>query len=95
MDFGRYVTYSDRNWHPHAKYRVGSVRDLARHVIPFFRTYPLFGRKRVAFEIFDQLVELLVDRQHTTEIGLERARHLAAQLSLHNSRGTERISPPR
>ena len=93
LHFGRYAGYADKNWHPHVKYRVGSIRDLATHVSPFFRRFPLFGRKRVAFEIFDELVALLFARHHTTDSGLRRARALASALSQHNSRGMDRDAP--
>lgn len=89
LDFGRYRGYSHKNWHPHAKYRVSSVRDLGQYVLPFFREHPLFGRKRVAFAIFHDLVELLLEGQHATHDGLERARELASRLSSHNARGVE------
>jgi hypothetical protein len=92
LDFGRYQGYSDRNWHPHVKYRVSAVRDLAAHVVPFFRAHPLFGRKAIAFELFAEIVQLISERQHTTDPGLKRARDLASALSLHNSRGTGSIA---
>lgn len=87
LDFGRYRGYEDKNWKPHAKYRVSSVRDLHAHVVPFFREAGLFGRKRVAFEIFAELVELLHIGAHRSEPGLREAKKLAGRLAAHNGRG--------
>ena len=47
-----------RGWQPHAKYRVGSLRDLHEKVVPFFRKHHLFGRKQEAFVLFAELVEM-------------------------------------
>jgi hypothetical protein len=87
LDFGRYRGYEMKNWHKHAKLRVSSVRDLQEGVVPFFKANSLFGRKRAAFEIFSELVELLHAKQHRDCDGLARAKDLAHRLALHNARG--------
>ena len=87
LDFGRYRSYEDRGWQPHAKYRVSSVSDLHRSVVPFFDTNPLFGRKKQAFEIFRDLVHLLNENRHLTEPGLSEGIELAGRLGRHNARG--------
>jgi hypothetical protein len=87
LDFGRYKNYEAKSWQPHAKYRVSSVSDLHSRVVPFFRSHPLFGRKALAFDIFAELVELLVAGAHRTPQGLARGKRLAERLSEHNSRG--------
>lgn len=87
LDFGRYRGYEDKDWMGHAKYRVGSTRDLASFVVPFFEMNPLFGRKAVAFKHFSKLVRLLQSSAHRTPKGLERGKELAASLAEHNRRG--------
>lgn len=87
LDFGRYKTYEQKGWQPQLKYRVSSVRDLHDSVVPFFQRHPLFGRKLAAFETFADLVLLLVERRHRLPEGLEEAKRLAKNLSLHNERG--------
>jgi hypothetical protein len=88
LDFGRYRGYRDRGWNRHAKFRVGSVRDLHDHVIPFFDEFVLFGGKRRAFQIFKPLVELIYERRHLSPEGIAEARELARRLAEHNERGT-------
>lgn len=87
LDFGRYRGYEAKGWHPHVKFRVGSIADMHSKVVPFFRRHQLFGRKRRAFELFAELVSLLARRHHLTPEGLERARELARQLTEHNAKG--------
>src|SRR6266498_763333 len=64
LDFGRYRGYEAKGWRPHAKYRVSNLADLHEKVVPFFRQHPLFGRKRRAFELFADLVELMRRGRH-------------------------------
>src|SRR6266540_297312 len=59
LDFGRYRGYEARGWRPHVKYRVSRLADLQGKVIPFFWQHQLFGRKRRAFDLFAELVELM------------------------------------
>lgn len=89
LDFGRYRGYEDRDWQPHVKYRVSRIRDLHGLVIPFFRAYPLFGRKQTAFEIFAEIVEDLAAHRHQTDEGLAKLKLLASELKAHNYRGTK------
>jgi hypothetical protein len=87
LDFGRYRGYEDKGWRPHAKYRVGSIRDLNSKVVPFFRHHQLFGRKHHAFELFAEIVTRVARKEHLTDEGLKRLRNLAEKLGEHNRRG--------
>jgi hypothetical protein len=87
LDFGRYRGYESRGWKPHAKYRVSNLADLYSKVLPFFRRYPLFGRKLGAFELFERIVELKMRKEHLEPRGLETAKRLARQLTKHNRKG--------
>ena|SRR5579862_595930 len=87
LDFGRYKGYESKKWKPHVKYRVGNLADMRDKVVPFFRRYPLFGRKRTAFELCAEIVELLHAKEHLTPKGLEKVRVLAGLLTEHNKRG--------
>lgn len=93
LDFGRYRGYESKGWNPHIKYRVGNLSDLHRKVIPFFRKHHLFGRKRKAFELLTEIVELMVRKEHLNSDGLEKAKELASQLAEHNRKGKKPGSP--
>lgn len=88
LDFGRYRAYRSRGWQPHVKYRVTRLSDLQEKVVPFFRRYPLFGQKALAFTLFASLVESLARGDHRCETRLETTKGLAAALSRHNARGS-------
>jgi hypothetical protein len=87
LDFGRYKGYENRGWAAHVKYRVSRLSELHDNVVPFFSRHTLFGRKREAFELFAELVELMYRKEHLQTAGLNEAKVLAEQLAAHNRRG--------
>jgi hypothetical protein len=87
LDFGRYEGYEARGWKPHVKYRVSRLAELHDNVVPFFSRHKLFGRKREAFELFAELVELMSSKEHLEANGLLHAKDLARRLAEHNRRG--------
>jgi hypothetical protein len=89
LDFGRYRGYEGPGWHPHAKFRVTRIRDLADNVVPFFNEHTLFGRKKVAYELWAQLVKGVSVGEHRNREGLAVLKEVAERLAMHNRRGTE------
>jgi LAGLIDADG DNA endonuclease family protein len=87
LDFGRYRGYETKGWESHVKLRVSNLSDLHELILPFFRKHELFGRKRMAFDTFAELVELLHARKHLTPSGLKDCKAVAAHLAEHNRRG--------
>jgi len=51
-------------------YIVRKRSDLLDHVIPFFDTYPLRGRKRENYELWKQVLDLVERGAHLTPEGL-------------------------
>ena len=90
LDFGRYRGYEKRGWAPHAKFRVSKLGELHDNVVPFFDRHELFGRKRIAYELFRDIVIRLHGRTHASPEGLKAAKALAEALRRHNARGTGR-----
>jgi hypothetical protein len=87
LDFGRYEGYSEKGWRPHVKYRVSNQVDLTQKVIPFFRKYPLFGKKLQSFELFTKIVGKLEAKEHLTINGLEETMALVSALKALNKKG--------
>jgi hypothetical protein len=87
LDFGRYRGYETKNWKPHVKYRVSNFQELTQKVIPFFSQYPLFGTKHQSFEVFCQIAELMMNKQHLTPEGLEIIKILVKRLNALNKKG--------
>lgn len=87
LDFGRYQEYQKKKWKPHVKYRVSNQKDIREKVIPFFEKYPLFGRKKGAFQIFKKIVKGLEEGKHKFPEGLEELKALSNQLKAVNKKG--------
>ena len=56
----------------HVVYTVNSIKDLHEVIVPHFTKYPLLTVKRLAFILFKQIVELLVNKQHLNSKGLPK-----------------------
>lgn len=87
LDFGRYQNYSRKGWRPHVKYRVSNQADLIQKVIPFFKRYPLFGKKLKSFEVFEEIVGKIRNKEHLTPDGLEEIKLLVSELKSLNKKG--------
>jgi hypothetical protein len=53
-----------------AVYAVKSLNDLINVIIPNFIKYPLLTQKRVDFELFKLVCELMSNKEHSTMAGL-------------------------
>ena len=69
------------------KYRVSNFGDISKKVVPFFKRYSLFGKKRVSFELFSQIVELMKQQAHLDESGLQKIISLVNELKTLNKKG--------
>ena len=63
------------------KFEVRNVRDLTEIVIPHFRAYPLLSSKRVDFERFARICELMRDGGHFEFEGFVRIVRLATEMN--------------
>lgn len=72
LSCGRIVElhYDRYGWKPHVKFVVRKQSDLLYKVIPFFKTFPLQGKKRKDFLLFCQAAELFKKKRHLTEEGI-------------------------
>ena len=62
--------------------KVSNFIDVSTKVIPFFQRYPLQAKKRLQFEYFCQVAELIQTKQHLTPLGIEKIRALKHKDSL-------------
>lgn len=74
LSCGRIVElrYSRYGWKPHVKYVVRKQNDIFYKVIPFFRQFPLRGKKGKDFILFCQAAELFKKKEHLTEEGIQK-----------------------
>ena len=65
-----------------ADYHVNSIKDLTNIIIPHFDKYPLITQKRADFELFKQVVEIMIKKEHLTIEGLHRILAIRASMNL-------------
>src|SRR3989344_325517 len=65
------------------RFCIRSLKDLHEKVIPFFKENQLKTQKRYDFELFCKVVEMMINRQHLTQEGLEKIRQLKNPQRLH------------
>ena len=71
--------------HPY-RYCVRSIKDLQQKIIPFFEVYSLQTAKRQDFAVFAEILQMMTDRKHLTELGLGQIRELAATTNRRKTR---------
>ena len=64
------------------KYRVSNIEGLIKFVIPHFQKYPLLTQKRVDFELFVKIIQIINVKEHLTLKGLQEIINLKAALNL-------------
>lgn len=72
LNCGRIVDlkYDRYGWKPHVKFVVRKQSDLFFKVIPFFKDFPLQGKKGKDFLLFCQAAKIFRKKKHTTEKGI-------------------------
>jgi len=63
--------YSDKNNNCYS-YRIYRYNELKNHLIPFFDKYQFHGSKRIAFEIFKEIMEIISTKQHLIKEGHDK-----------------------
>ena len=59
------------NHHEHLyRYCVRSLKDLRETIIPFFKKHPLRTAKQKDFEIFAEIVDMMLQNKHLTTVGM-------------------------
>lgn len=86
-------TRKDDHNEPLYRYCVRSREDLQNTIVPFFKEHRLKTAKGNDFEVFAQVVDMMIRGEHLTEEGYERIRNLAAQTNRRKTRITEGQSP--
>jgi len=75
------LNYPRYGWKPHAKYAVKSHKDIFKYIIPFFKKYPLQGKKGKDFEDFCRAAEIFRKKEHLTMKGIEKLNAIRSQMN--------------
>lgn len=76
LDCGSIYVYATR-----VSFQVTKFTDLKDKVIPFFEKYSLHGAKNKDFADFSKVVELIKNKGHLTQEGLEQIRKIKAGMN--------------
>lgn len=66
------LNYERYGWKPHVKYHLRGLKELTEILIPFFRHFPLVGKKRKDFELFVKAAEVIRSKEHLKERGINK-----------------------
>lgn len=77
LEYERYA-----KWRPHVKLKVSNFSDISTKIIPFFQRYPLQAKKRLQFETFCQVADMIRTKGHLTPEGIVKIQALKHKDSL-------------
>ena len=66
------LNYDRYGWKPHVKYAIKSHKDIFKILIPFFKKYPLQGKKKKDFLDFCRAAEVFKEKQHLNVEGIKK-----------------------
>ena len=63
-------------------FRVNSLHELTNFIIPHFENFPLLTQKQADFELFKEIVYLIKNKVHLTDVGLLQIINIRASINL-------------
>ncbi len=63
-------------------FRVSSPKQILEHILPHFDKYPLITQKSADFLLFKIIVQMMLNREHLNEEGLQEIVNIRASLNL-------------
>lgn len=87
------VTVRIRNGKPTGIYSVQALKDLTEVIIPHFKEYPLLTQKQGDFILFSSLVNLIKNKEHLTEQGLDNILSIRASMNKGLTENLKSIFP--
>lgn len=69
-------------------YEIGSYKDCYTHILPFLLKYPIpyTAIKSYNFEIWKEILEIMIQKKHKTEEGTQQINDLLLKLNKYNSK---------
>lgn len=78
--------YERYGWYPHAKYKIGSVKEMKEYLLPFLDRYPLQAKKAKVYALFREVVEIAYRKEHLTPSGFARIRALRSRMRVYGKK---------
>lgn len=76
------LSYERYGWRPHAKFSTKSQKEIFDKIIPFFKKYPMKGKKRKDFEFFCEAAEMFRRKEHLNIEGINKLRNIQSKMNL-------------
>ena len=77
--------YDNHNEHLY-RYCVRSLKELDEKIIPFFEKFPLHTYKENDFEIFRNVIRMMIRKEHLTETGYQKITELVSSMNRRKKR---------
>lgn len=84
---GFYSGSAERENQHISNYIVSNLSDISDKIVPFFENYPILGNKELDFSDFYIALNLIQNKKHLEEFGLEQLRKL--KLGMNRGRKNE------
>jgi hypothetical protein len=84
------ITYASKDT---LHYRIASLHDLIKVVIPHFDKYPLNSQKRADYLLFKEIVLLIKNKKHLTIEGIQKIVNLRASVNLGGTESLKEAFP--
>lgn len=76
------LKYERYGWRPHVKYAVKSHKDIFKKIIPFFKKYPLRGKKNKDFKFFCRAADIFKGKRHLTREGVSELKRIQSKMNI-------------
>jgi hypothetical protein len=76
-----------------SKYKVSNINELVDVILPHFKKHGLITQKRIDFEIFSEIINIIKNKEHLTIQGLQKIVNLKVTLNLGLSENLKKDFP--
>jgi hypothetical protein len=80
--FGGVGIISENKLKDMCAFRVSSPKQILEQILPHFDKYSLVTKKHIDYLLFKNIVEIMLNKKHLTENGLQEIVNLRASLNL-------------
>ena len=74
--------YERYGWHPHVKYKIGSIKEIESCLIPFLDRYPLQAKKKEVYQRFRKVIKIMGRKGHLEDGGFKEIQRLRSEMRL-------------
>ena len=73
-------SYERYGWYPHVKFKIMSIWKMKEYLFPFLDAYPLQAKKAKSYVIFKEIVLMVCNKEHLSDVGFEKIVELRNEL---------------